>query len=269
MPEELPRSGIRRRGWRHGLADRRVLLGLASFGTLVLVYSVVSNLPGANHVITPPPQEILATLAEGFADGSLLSAIGASLVRVLAGYILGCSTAIVLGVLMGWFRSFEYVVDPIVEAVRPIPPLAYIPLVIIWVGIDERSRILVIFLASFLTCIVSTITGIKQVPRVFIEAAQTLGASQTRLFLTIAIPSAVPYIFAGLRVALAASWTTLVAAELVAAQDGLGWLLQNGRRFLRTDLVMAGVVIIGLLAFSMDRGLRFLQRRLTRWADVR
>jgi ABC-type nitrate/sulfonate/bicarbonate transport system permease component len=248
---------------------KRLVLGLCSFGTLLMLYSVVSNLPDANHVITPPPQEIFSTLAEGFADGSLFSAISASLGRVLIGYSLGCSTAIVLGVLMGWFRTFEYLADPLVEAVRPIPPLAYIPLVIIWVGIDERSRILVIFLASFLTCIVSTITGIKQVPRVFIEAAQTLGASQTRLFVTIAIPAALPYIFAGLRVALAASWTTLVAAELVAAQDGLGWLLQNGRRFLRTDLVMAGVVIIGVLAFTMDRGLRYLQRRLTRWADVR
>lgn len=252
--------------WR---PNKRIVLGICSVGTLLLTYSVVSNLPGANHVITPPPQEILATLVEGFADGTLLSAITASLVRVLTGYFLGCSAAIVLGVLMGWFRAFEYLVDPIVEAVRPIPPLAYIPLVIIWVGIDESSRILVIFLASFLTCIVSTIIGIKQVPRVFIDAAQTLGASQTRLFVTIAIPSALPYIFAGLRVALAASWTTLVAAELVAAQDGLGWLLQNGRRFFRTDLVMAGVVIIGVLAFSMDRGLRYLQRRLTQWADVR
>jgi ABC-type nitrate/sulfonate/bicarbonate transport system permease component len=251
------------------LPGRRTLLGLASFGTLLLVYTIVSNWPGANHVIVPPPQEILSTMAEGLADGTLLSAIGASLVRVLTGYVLGCSAAILLGVLMGWFRTFEYLVDPLVEAIRPIPPLAYIPLVIIWVGIDERSRILVIFLASFLTCIVSTVTGIKQVPRVFIEAAQTLGARQTRLFLTVAIPSALPYIFAGLRVALAASWTTLVAAELVAAQDGLGWLLQNGRRFLRTDLVMTGVVIIGVLAFSMDRGLRYLQRRWTRWADVR
>jgi ABC-type nitrate/sulfonate/bicarbonate transport system permease component len=229
----------------------------------------VSNLPGANQVITPTPQQILATLWEGISDGSLLTAIAASLVRVLTGYVLGCTAAIVIGVLMGWFRTFEYLADPIVEAVRPIPPLAYIPLVIIWVGIDERSRILVIFLAAFLTCIVSTVTGIKQVPRVFVEAAQTLGAGPTRLFLTIAIPSALPYIFAGLRVALAASWTTLVAAELVAAQDGIGWMLQNGRRFLRTDLVMVGVIVIGVLAFSMDRGLRYLQRRLTRWADVR
>ena len=255
--------------WSNWLPSRRVTLGLSSFSALVLIYSVISNLPGSNHVIVPPPQEILTTLVEGISDGSLLSAIAASLVRVLTGYVLGCTAAIVLGVLMGWFRTFEYLVDPIVEAVRPIPPLAYIPLVIIWVGIDERSRILVIFLAAFLTCIVSTITGIKQVPRVFVEAAQTLGAGQIRLFLTIAIPSALPYIFAGLRVALAASWTTLVAAELVAAQDGLGWLLQNGRRFLRTDLVMVGVVVIGVLAFSMDRGLRYLQRRLTRWADVR
>jgi ABC-type nitrate/sulfonate/bicarbonate transport system permease component len=248
---------------------KRILLGLLSFGTLLMIYSVISNLPAANHVITPTPQEILGTLVEGVADGTLFSAIEASLVRVLTGYALGCSAAIVVGVLMGWFRVFEYLIDPIVEAVRPIPPLAYIPLVIIWVGIDERSRILVIFLAAFLTSIVSIVTGIKQVPRVFIEAAQTLGAGQTRLFITIAIPSALPYIFAGLRVALAASWTTLVAAELVAAQDGLGWLLQNGRRFLRTDVVMTGVVIIGILAFSMDRGLRYLQRRLTRWADVR
>ena len=100
-----------------------------------------------------------------------------------------------------------------------------------------------IFLAAFLTCIVSTITGIKQVPRVFVEAAETLGAGQTRLFLTIAIPSALPYILPDCALHSPPSWTTLVAAELVAAQDGIGWMLQNGRRFLRTDLVMVGVVV--------------------------
>jgi ABC-type nitrate/sulfonate/bicarbonate transport system permease component len=248
---------------------QRIVIGAASLLTVITLYTVISNLPENNPVLMPPPQLVLATLWKRILDVSMIEATLSSLKRVAIGYFVGAGSAIIIGTLMGWFRFIEYVIDPIVESLRPIPPLAYIPLVILWFGIGEVSRILVITASAFLTCIVNAYTGMKQVPKVYVDAAETLGANQFTVFRTIALPSALPYIFAGLRVAMAASWTTLVAAELIAAQSGLGFLLQTGRRYFKTELVIAGIIVIGILAFSMDRLFRKIQARFTRWAEVK
>lgn len=221
-----------------------------------------------NPVLLPPPQAIIQTAVEKFADGSLPEAIWASLKRILIGYTIGTSLAILIGTLMGWFRYIEYILDPIIECMRPVPPLAYIPLIILWIGIGEESRILVLALTAFLVCIVNAYSGMKQVPKVYVEAARTLGASETTIFYKVAIPFAVPFIFAGMRVGMAASWATLVAAELVAAQSGLGYMLQSGRRFFDTSVVMVGIFFIGLLAFIMDRLFRVVKERMSRWEEV-
>ncbi len=248
---------------------QRIVIGATSLITVIAVYTIISNLPDNNPVLMPPPQLVLTTLWKRIIDISIIKATLASLKRVAIGYLVGAGSAIIIGTLMGWFRFIEYVIDPIVESLRPIPPLAYIPLVILWFGIGEVSRILVITASAFLTCIVNAYSGMKQVPKVYVDAAETLGANQFAVFRTIALPSALPYIFAGLRVAMAASWTTLVAAELIAAQSGLGFLLQTGRRYFKTDLVIAGIIIIGILAFTMDRLFRKVQTRFTRWAEVK
>lgn len=262
------RTRRRRRGGPSSELGRRVTLGFTSVLLVAGGYAVISNLPSSNRVLLPPLQQIFQTLFDNMADGTLPSAIGASLQRVLLGYFIGASAAVVVGSFVGWFRTIEYLADPLIEAFRPIPPLAYIPLVIIWFGTGQSSRVLVITMASFLTCLVSVYAGMKQVPRVYVEAARTLGASRFRVFYTVAIPAATPFIFTGLRIALAAAWTTLVAAELVAAQNGLGFLLQSGRQFFQTDLVMATIIVIGLLAFTMDRIVRLAQARMMRWSEA-
>jgi ABC-type nitrate/sulfonate/bicarbonate transport system permease component len=185
------------------------------------------------------------------------------------GFVIGTSMALVLGCLIGWYKFVEYIFDPLIEAVRPIPPLAYIPIIIIWFGIEEFSRVLLITIACFLVCIVNVIAGMKNVPQVYVDAAATMGASRFQIFRTVAIPAATPFIFTGFRIALAASWTTLVAAELIAAPSGLGYLLQEGRRYFLTDQVMMIIVIIGICAFTMDRLFRTIQARLTRWSEAR
>jgi ABC-type nitrate/sulfonate/bicarbonate transport system permease component len=248
---------------------RRIVIGTISLAAVIGTYTIISNLPESNPVLMPPPQLVLGTFWKRLIDLSLLEATFASIKRVAIGYAIGTGSAIIIGTLMGWFRLMEYIVDPIVEVLRPIPPLAYIPLVILWFGIGEVSRILVITASSFLTCIVNAYTGMKQVPKVYVDAAETLGADKFTVFRTVAIPSAIPYIFAGMRVAMAASWTTLVAAELIAAQSGLGFLLQTGRRYFNTDLVITGIIMIGILAFTMDRVFRRIQQRFTRWAEVK
>lgn len=246
-----------------------MILGALSLMTALGTYTVVSNLPGTNPVLIPPPQDIVAAAITTIENGNLASAILSSLQRQIIGFVIGTTCAIIIGSIMGWFRTFEYILDPLVETVRPIPPLAWIPLVIIWFGIGETSRILVITVASFLVCIVNVFSGMKQVPNVHVEAAQTLGARPIQIFYTVAIPSALPYIFAGLRIALAASWTVLVAAELLAAQSGLGYLMQTARRFYNTDVIIVTIICIGLLAFITDRLFRIAQAYLSRWSEVR
>lgn len=263
-PSASPRSDPARRERR-----KRVGLGAASVITVIALYTLLTARAGNNPALTPPPGDVISALWKSIQDGNLVDAIGSSLGRIAVGYVVGAGSAVILGSLMGWFPLVEYVFDPLVEAVRPIPPLAYIPLVLIWFGIGEFSRVLVLTLACFVTCIVNVTAGMKEVPGVYVDAASTLGASRFRVFRTVAIPSALPYIFTGLRVALAAAWTTLVAAELLAAQNGLGFLLQQGRRYFLADQVMFTIAVIGVLAFTMDRCFRLAQRRLTRWSEVR
>lgn len=262
--EAAVRASIRARRHR-----RRVVqwgLGIASVVLVVGIYDAVTHLPGSNPAIVPPLHAIGDKAVSLIADGSLPSAAGASLETVAIGYVIGCGLGILIGSLRGWFRIIGYLLDPIIDSLRPVPALAYIPLVILWVGIGENARVLVISVASFLSCVVSVSAGMREVPIVYVEAARTMGARRARVFWTIAIPASVPYIFAGLRVALGAAWGTLVAAELIAAQNGLGFLLETGQEFLQTAQVMTSLVTIGVLGFLMDVLLRVLQRRVARWA---
>lgn len=244
------------------------ILGLCSLGAVVAVYTIASLL-GSNPALLPPPMRIINAIGSGIADGTLWKATLASLGRVAAGYVCGCAAAVILGSIRGWYRIAGYVLDPVVDAMRHVPALAYIPLVILWFGIGEGARILVIGFASFLSCIVSVTAGMKETPNVYVDAARTLGASEAQVFFRIAIPSSVPYIFAGLRVALGAAWGTLVAAELIAAQSGLGYLLQVGQAFFRSEIVIIALIIIGAIGFAMDAILKAIQKRLVRWSAAR
>lgn len=250
-------------------AKRRlqISLGILSLVIVVAIYWIITALPSSNPALLPPPGVIVRGFVNGILDGSLFEATQASLGRVAAGYVIGCAVAIVVGSIRGWYRIVGYLLDPVVDAMRPVPALAYIPLVILWFGIGEGARILVIAFASFLSCIVSVTAGMKEVPIVYADAARTLGASERMVFLRVAIPSALPYIFAGLRVSLGAAWGTLVAAELIAAQSGLGYLLQAGQAFFRSELVIIALVIIGLIGYLMDAFLKALQTRLLRWSS--
>lgn len=255
--------------FRHRLRRQRTqrwTIGTAAVLAVVAAYVVVSYLPVTNNVLLPRPSGIAGELAGSITDGTLLHAVLASLFRVVVGYCVGCACAVVVGSLRGWFRLVGYAVDPLIDSLRHVPALAYIPLVILWFGVGEPARILVIATASFLNCVVAVAAGMKEVPMVYSDAAQTLGASRAQVFWTIALPSSVPYIFAGLRTGLGAAWGTLVAAELVAAQSGLGYLLEFGQEFFKTAIVIIALVLIGVLGLLMDLALRALQARLARWA---
>ena len=251
------------------LLSGRVILGAASVIAVLLSYSWVTGLPDNNPALLPPIPHIGQAFVINVTRGTLIDALGASLYRISLGFAIGTSCALAIGCLIGWYKTIEYLLDPLIEAVRPIPPLAYIPIVIIWFGIEEFSRVLLISIACFMVCVVNVVAGMKNVPQVYVDAASTMGATRFQIFRTVAIPAATPFIFTGFRIALAAAWTTLVAAELIAAPSGLGFLLQEGRRYFLTDQVMMIIVIIGACAFTMDRTFRWVQARLTRWSEAR
>lgn len=251
------------------LTSRRLLLGVLSVSLVFAAYIWVTNLPDNNPALLPPISDIVGSFFSNINSGNLFTALGASLFRIVMGFVIGTSLALALGCLIGWYKTIEYLFDPLIEAVRPIPPLAYIPVIIIWFGIEEFSRVLIITIACFMVCVVNVIAGMKNVPQVYVDAAATMGASRWQVFRTVAIPAATPFIITGYRIALAAAWTTLVASELLAAQNGLGFLLQEGRRYFLTDQVMMVIVIIGFCAFIMDRMFRKIQARLMDWSEAR
>ncbi|WP_089551780.1 3-carboxyethylcatechol 2,3-dioxygenase [Escherichia coli] len=170
-----------------------------------------------------------------------------------------------VGIAMGLSPTVRGILDPVIELYRPVPPLAYLPLMVIWFGIGETSKILLIYLAIFAPVAMSALAGVKSAQQVRIRAAQSLGASRAQVLWFVILPGALPEILTGLRIGLGVGWSTLVAAELIAATRGLGFMVQSAGEFLATDVVLAGIAVIAIIAFLLELGLRALQRRLTPW----
>ncbi|MFT3850244.1 MAG: ABC transporter permease subunit [Propionivibrio sp.] len=185
--------------------------------------------------------------------------------RVLLAFLLACLTAIPIGLLMGVSRFARGVFDPVVEFYRPLPPLAYLPLIVIWFGIDETAKVLLIYLACFAPLAVSARAGVRSASPEQIHAAQSLGATRLQVLAHVILPAALPEILTGMRIAVGFGWTTLVAAELVAATVGLGQLVMNASNFLRTDVVLMGILVIGVIAWLFDLGMRRLERHFVPW----
>lgn len=226
-------------------------------------------LPSANPTaatLLPSPVTVASTTVGMLSDGSLLQHMLASLKRVAFGFVGATALAIPLGIAMGWWRAAHRQLDPIVEFLRPIPPLAWIPLSILWFGIGDLQNQFIIFLGVFFPVVVNTISAVRSVEPVLIRAGLSLGAGELQLLRRVVIPASLPDIFTGMRVGLGVGWMALVAAELVAAQSGLGFLINDSRFVFRTDKVLVGMAVIGLLGLLMDRLLRRLQRHLTPWA---
>ncbi|SDZ66680.1 taurine ABC transporter permease TauC [Pseudomonas sp. NFIX28] len=201
----------------------------------------------------------------GYMDSTLWQHLGASLGRI--GLALGFAvlTAIPVGIAIGHSRIARGVLDPLIEFYRPIPPLAYLPLIVIWCGIGELSKVLLIYLAIFAPIAIATATGVRTVDPTRLRAAQSLGATRAQLIRHVIVPSALPDILTGVRIGLGVGWSTLVAAELIAATSGLGFMVQSAAQFLVTDVVVLGILVIALIAFAMEMGLRALQRKLVPW----
>lgn len=234
---------------------------------IIVVWQLVVSLTHAHVALLPPPLLTAKSFYELVISGELFIHAGASLGRVIAAWLLSAVIAIPLGLAMGRWLRFEKVVDPFIELFRPISPLAWIPLAILWFGIGETGKIFIIFIATFFPILLNTVSGVKGVDPVLVRAGQVLGCDNDQaLFRKVILPAAMPTIIVGLRISFGTGWAAIIAAELVAAQVGLGYLIADGMEILRSDLVLVGMVTIGILGVLIDSVFRYINNRFA-WSE--
>ncbi|MGO4391753.1 ABC transporter permease subunit [Variovorax sp. M-6] len=236
---------------------------------LLMLWALITNIGWIKPMFLPSPQAVFQQFYEyvtGQAnDKPLWQHFLASMFRVFSAFLLACVTAIPVGIAMGMSRWARGIFDPPLEFYRPLPPLAYLPLIIIWFGIDELPKVLLIFLSCFAPLALAARSGMRSASQEQINAAYSMGASYMQVIRHVILPSALPDILVGMRIAIGFGWTTLVAAEMVAANMGLGQMVLNASNFLRTDIVIMGIIVIGVVAYLFDLLMRWLERRLVPW----
>jgi len=249
--------------WHRILARVRHLWLLAAF---IVVWEVVSvygqRINPQLDVMMPPPTAVVSAAADLLKRGVLFTHIFDSLYRVLLAVGTASMLGVPLGLAMGWSTRFRAAVDPLLEFIRPIPPLAWIPLSILWFGIGDMQIVYIIFLAAFFPIVLNSMAGARDVDTYLVRAGLSLGARRGELFRTVVLPAALPQIFTGVRIGLGIGWMALVAGELVAAPSGLGYMINNARTLFRSDYILLGMVLIGVLGLVLD----FLMRQVMRLA---
>ena len=250
-------------------AARRALPSLLVIALLVAVWwaSVVA----AQSVIFPTPWQVVTGTVELLQDGTLWGHIGASLLRVGTGFLLAVAVGVPLGIWMGWVAGAFNTLNPIVQMLRPISPIAWIPIAILWFGVGNASPIYLIFISSVFPLIVQTTVGVHTIERRYLWAAENFGVSRATLFRRVVIPAALPQVLVGMRIGLGVAWLVVVAAEMIALRSGLGYLIIDSRNAgNRYDLVIAGMVMIGLIGLMLDGLMRLLERlKSVRWRYAR
>ena len=244
--------------WRD---HRTALLAVASLAVAFATWQVLSTFV-FNPFLIPPPLEVLRTAVPMIMSGEIFVDVSISMQRVLVGFISGSLAAVVLGVLLGRLRLLHDLLDPIIELLRYLSPTAMIPIAVIWFGIGEMSKYFLIFWGTFFIVLVNTTAGVWRAPIARQRAAECLGANRLEIFVMVVIPSAVPYIVTGMRVAMASSFMSIIPAEILAADSGIGYLLQKSSLLLQTNRIFVALLTICILGFVVDRMFRFLVERV-------
>ena len=254
---------------------RKMLQGLFALSLAVFVWWLVTDgFKLFSPLVLPSPVSVaqaawqllfdpqLSLFSGGIYNGNLIGHALISTGRVMLGFATGVIVAVPLGLLIARSRAVEPYIDPILQILRPIPPIAWTPLAILWFGIGLESIVFLIFLGAFWPMLLNTISGIREVPPILGRAAASLGANRRQVLYTVVLPAAIPFLFTGLRLSFGSAWITIVAAELIAASEGLGYLIMNARRILAAPDIVVGMLTIGLLGLTFDRIFRALEQRL-------
>jgi len=252
--------------WKHVVS---IVISSLTILVLIIIWEAVTYFGLVQPLYLPSPEAVILKLWEasttGYMDATLWQHLSASFTRIGLALVVAVIVAVPVGLTIGLNRTAKSILDPLIEFYRPVPPLAYLPLIVIWFGIGEFSKVLLIFLAVFAPIVVATAAGVSKVDPIRIRATQSLGGSRWQIIKFVVLPSALPDILTGVRIGLGTGWSTLVAAELVAATRGMGFMIQTASQFLNTDMVIAGILVIALVAYLLEIGLRYLQSKLTPW----
>ncbi len=244
-------------------------ISLTTIGLMAVLWYVSTNYGWIKPIFLPSPQATYLQFYEyltGIAnDRPLWEHFAASMLRVFSAFALGCVTAIPIGIAMGMSRVWKGIFDPPIELLRPLPPLAYLPLIIIWFGIGEIPKVLLIFLSCFAPLAMAARSGMRSASQEQMNAAYSMGASYGQVIRHVVLPAAMPEILVGMRVSIGFGWSTLVAAEMVAANVGLGQMVLNASNFLRTDIVVMGIIVIGSVAYMFDLLMRWVEDKVVPW----
>lgn len=232
---------------------------------ILVVWSLLENTGRLNAVILPSISTIVDTFITSLSNGILMNNLIISVVRVLKGYALAAILGIVLGILIGLSQHLKRITDLLIQIIKPIPPIAWIPLVILWFGIGETGKVFLIFLGGFFTILINVIDGIRQADQKLIEVSKVMETPFFKHIFLMIIPGAAANIFTGLRTGLSSCWMCVVAAELVSSTTGLGYMIMNARQFGQTDVVIVGMLTIGIVGKIMDSILKLIEDKIIRW----
>jgi NitT/TauT family transport system permease protein len=246
---------------------RNALLVASPWIAVVLLWYGVAYSGLVNPSLVPTPHQVASKGWELLTTARLPVDILMSTQRVFIGVTLGILAAVPVGFVLGWYRNVRRFVDPLLNFFRALPPIALIPLVIVYFGIGEPAKVVILFYASFFAGVIVMYEGIAQISPIYVRVSRTLGATDAEIFRKVIVPLTVPHMLTALRVALGVAWATLVASELIAAQQGLGALIQNASSFFQLDIIYVGIICIGFIALTMDLVLRALARRLVAWQE--
>ena len=271
MIARLSRARPTRPGEIYGVPGQgsSIWLSLGSIAFFFAIWWLVTAMGWVKPLFVPPPMAIVAKFIviwnDGFTGTPFLAHVWISTLRVFGAFALACVIGLPLGLAMGMSPVMSGIFDPPIEFYRPIPPLAYLPLMIIWFGIGETSKVLLIFLSVFAPVVLGARSGVKSAAIEQIHAAYSFGATRWQVMRHVILPSAMPEILTAMRIGIGFGWTTLVAAEMVAATKGLGYMVLTASQFLQTPVVIMGIFIIAIIAFAFDLLVRMVERRLVPW----
>ncbi|WP_374410417.1 ABC transporter permease [Hydrogenophaga sp.] len=247
--------------------NRRAYWVLALTGLIapLLAWAALAAWGGLDPTFMPSPLAVLGKGRVWLTENDLINDMAISTYRVVAGFVLSAVFALPLSLFIGSFRSVQALLEPLTDFIRYMPAVAFIPLVMLWVGIDEGSKIAIIFIGTFFQMVLMVAEDVRRVPAAQVEAAQTMGANRAELIEKVILPSAKPALLDTLRITMGWAWTYLVVAELVAANSGLGYAILRAQRFLQTETIFAGIIVIGLIGLATDQAFRWLHRRAFPW----
>ena len=229
---------------------------------VLIIWELASRYRVVNPLVAPPPSRVAVDIFQLVYSGALFSALAATFQRIVIGFLIAIAISVTLGTLMARMRLVEDLVDPLVELIRPVSPLAIFPLAILWFGIGDASKIFLIALSCSFPIILNTYAGVRSVDVAYIRAARSLGATSGEIITKIVVPASMPHIFTGIRIAWGIALIVIIASEMIGATDGLGYMVLQAQQTFRVERVFSGIVIIGVIGFATDRGLR----RLRKWA---